>query len=401
MKRYLVGGAVRDQLLGLPVTERDWLITDVTPDQLIAQGFQQVGREFPVFLDPINREEHALPRAGHELPERDQVIQDLIHRDLTINAIAMDEKGLLVDPLNGVEDLKKKVLRHTPAFFEDPIRILRLARFAARYNNLGFTIAAETVTAVQEQIHAGILDKQVPERCWSEIQRALSADKPSLFFLALRELGALQVIMPELEQLFGVPQPERYHPEIDTGLHCMMVVDRASELTTDPVIRFAALTHDLGKGLTPKEKLPRHIAHERRGLRLIDQLCDRLKVPNAYRTLARLTCEYHTHCHKLKELKPGTILKMLNALDCFRRPERLEGFLIACQADMQGRTGFEQAPYPQAQELKAMYEAASAIDINGLLTGEEQGGATIKNIIEQARTTAIAQIKKTLAQEET
>lgn len=393
MKRYLVGGAVRDQLLGRPVKDRDWLVTGATPEMLIAQGYQQVGQDFPVFLDPTHHEEHALPRGDTTLPEPEQVIQDLIHRDLTINALALDENGQLIDPLNGAEDLQQRILRHTPAFFDDPIRILRLARFAARYSDLGFTIAPETIPATQEQIAQGILNQQVAERCWSEIQRALAADKPSRFFLALHELTALQAVMPELAQLFGVPQPTQHHPEIDTGLHSMLVVDRASELSDDPVVRFAALTHDLGKGTTPKEELPRHIAHERRGVKLVKTLCKRLKAPSDYRELATLTCEYHTHGHKLNELKPATVLKLLNALDCFRRPERLAGFLIVCQADAQGRTGFEKKPYPQATQLKKMFEAARSIDTAILVSDNKGDGRAIQRAIHRARIDAIASLK--------
>jgi tRNA nucleotidyltransferase (CCA-adding enzyme) len=393
MKKYLVGGAVRDQLLGLPVTDRDWLVTDSTPERLAALGYQQVGRDFPVFLDPVTKEEHALPRAGKNLPEAEQVIQDLLHRDLTINAMALNQNKRLIDPLNGRSDLEKRLLRHTPAFFDDPIRTLRLARFAARYAGLGFTIAQETIDAVQRQIAHGLLDGLVPERAWGEIQRALEGDRPSRFFQALRELNALGVILPEVERLFGVPQPEKYHPEIDTGIHVLMVLDRACALSTDPVVRFAALVHDLGKGTTPPDQWPRHTAHEARGVKLVDRLCKRLKIPNPYHTLARLVCEYHTHSHRAEELKPGTLLKLLNALDCFRRPQRLEDFLIACQADMQGRTGFEQAPYPQAAYLRQIYQAASGVDPGSLIDPSMDGNA-IRKKLEHARTLAITQAKK-------
>ena len=393
MKRYLVGGAVRDQLLGLTPRERDWLVTDTSIEELLSLGYQQVGRDFPVFLDPIAKEEHALPRGGSEtLSTREQIEQDLIHRDLTTNAMALDENNRLIDPLNGRQDLEQRLLRHTPTLFDDPIRVLRLARFAARYARLGFQVAEETVIAVRDRVASGLLENLVAERVWKETERAILGPVPSHFFQTLRQLNALAVIFPELDRLFGVPQPKQHHPEIDTGLHVMMVLDRACELSDDGAIRFAALMHDLGKGTTPPEEWPRHIAHEKRGVKLVDQLCDRLRVPNEHRTLAKQVAEYHTRCHRALELKPGKVLKLLEVTGSLQRPERLDAFLTACQADMQGRTGFEQALYPQADYLRAMHKAAHQVETRGLIS-EDMSGEAIKQRITQARVHAIAAAK--------
>ena len=336
------------------------MVVGATPDEMLALGYRQVGKDFPVFLHPDTHEEYALARTErktgpgytgfifHSEPNV-SLEDDLIRRDLTINAIAIDEHGTIIDPFNGRQDLDNKLLRHvSPAFAEDPVRILRVARFYARFAPLGFSIASETIELMHKMVDNGEVDALVPERVWQETQRALNEIQPRAFFEALRECGALAKIFPELEALFGVPQRADYHPEVDTGVHTLMVLDQASAISPEPRIRFAALLHDLGKATTPKAELPRHIGHEARTLPLVRELCQRLRVPNDYRDLALLTAEYHSHCHKADQLRSATLLKTLQGLDAFRRPERFEEFLLACTADSRGRLGFEQRPYPQA-----------------------------------------------------
>ncbi len=394
MHTYLVGGAVRDQLLGLPICDRDWLVTGVTAEQLIARGYRQVGQDFPVFLHPQNAEEYALPRGdGGDKSEQAQVCDDLVQRDLTINAIALSEDGRYIDPLNGRQDLQARLLRHTPTFRHDPIRVLRLARFAARLEPLGFQLADETRQLVRQMAADGELDQLVPERVWSEIVRALQAPDPAIFFETLRDLGALQPILPELDRLFGVPQPARHHPEIDTGVHCLMVLRQACALSPEPETRLAALLHDLGKGTTPKAEWPSHHGHEQRGAKLVDRLCERLRIPNRARDLCRLVAEYHTHCHRAFELKPATLLRTLQKLDALRRHERLDQFLLACEADARGRLGFEQQAYPQADYFKAVQQAAAAVD-TAALASRADNQQMIPEIIFQARSRAIAEAKK-------
>ncbi|MGZ8975796.1 multifunctional CCA addition/repair protein, partial [Methylomagnum sp.] len=331
MKAYLVGGAVRDALLGRPVKERDWVVVGETPDSMTARGFRPVGKDFPVFLHPKTKEEYALARTErktapgyrgfvvHAEPDV-SLEQDLLRRDLTINAIAQDEDGGLIDPHGGAQDLAGRVLRHvSPAFAEDPVRILRLARFAARYAPLGFQVAEETRELMRAMIEAGEVDALVPERVFAELAKALSEPTPGEFFTVLRECGALARLFPEIDRLFGVPQPPQHHPEVDTGVHTLLVLAEAVKLSEDPAVRFAALTHDLGKGLTDPALWPRHHGHEKAGLSALDVLCDRLKVPNNYRKLAERVMRYHGHCHRALELRPGKVVDLLQRLEAFRQ----------------------------------------------------------------------------------
>jgi tRNA nucleotidyltransferase (CCA-adding enzyme) len=377
MKTYLVGGAVRDELLGLPVHERDWVVVGARPEELTDLGYKPVGRDFPVFLHPQTGEEHALARTerktgpgyrGFETRFSPDVTleQDLERRDLTINAIAKDlDSGTLVDPFQGQRDLQERWLRHvSPAFVEDPVRVLRVARFAARFAPLGFRIAPETLALMREIALRGELDALVPERVWQETQRALEMAAPWQFFLVLREVCALEVIFPEIDVLFGVPQPERWHPEIDTGVHTMMTLEQATRLTEDPVVRFASLVHDLGKGVTPPELWPRHIAHEQRGVAVIEALCARLRIPNTYREVAALVSRYHLNAHRVQELREATLLDMLESLDAFRRPTRFEQFVLACEADARGRKGLEDRPYAQADYLRRARQLAAKVSLD-------------------------------------
>lgn len=403
METYIVGGAVRDRLLGLPVRDRDWVVVGATPEQMLSRGFKQVGQDFPVFLHPDTHEEYALARTErkvgpgykgfrvHAAPEV-TLEEDLRRRDLTINAMAETEDGRLIDPYNGADDLRHRRLRHvSPAFSEDPVRILRVARFAARFAPLGFRVTDETSGLMRRMVEDGEVDALVPERVWQELERALSELQPSAFFGVLRDCGALAVLFPELERLWGVPQPEHHHPEIDTGVHTMMVLDRAAELTPDAGTRFAALTHDLGKGLTPSEQWPRHVGHEERGVELIGELCGRLRVPNEFRELAVLTARYHGRCHRALELRPGTLLKTLEALDAFRRPDRFELFLTACEADYRGRTGYEERNYPQAERMREALRAAVRIGGAELARAGLKGKA-LGDELRRRRTEEIARI---------
>lgn len=374
MDIYLVGGAVRDKRLGYPYSEKDWVVVGARPEELQAQGFTPVGKDFPVFIHPKTGEEYALARTErktapgytgfqfHTAPDI-TLEQDLARRDLTINAMAENEAGELVDPYGGAEDLEARLLRHvSPAFSEDPVRILRVARFAARYHHLGFTVAEETQVLMGKMVSSGEVDHLVPERVWKEMERALGEQDPQVFVQCLRDCGALARVLPEVDALFGVPQRAEHHPEVDTGIHCLMVLQQAALLTRDTQVRFAALIHDLGKGATPEEEWPRHIGHEQRSLPLVERLCDRVTAPKDYRRLARLAAEYHTHSHRALELKPATILKMLKAADAFRKPEQFEQFLLCCEADARGRTGFEARDYPQADYLWGALRACQAID---------------------------------------
>src|SRR5882724_2108370 len=391
MKTYLVGGAVRDRLLGLPVRERDWVVVGATPDALKAQGYMPVGKDFPVFLHPQTKEEYALARTerktgkgyqGFEFMAAPGVTleQDLLRRDLTINAIAEDETGKRVDPYGGEEDLKARVLRHvSPAFSEDPVRVLRAARFAARFAPLGFTVAPETLALKRGMVDSGEVDALVPERVWQETLKALNCDKPSVYFEVLRACGALAKVFPELERLWGVPQPAKWHPEIDTGVHVMMVLDQAARLSAEPTVRYAALTHDLGKGTTPQDILPHHYGHEERSVKLVEALCDRLKTPREFKELAVIVARQHGLVHKAEEIRSDTLLKLLESVDAFRRPERFELFLLACEADHRGRTGLEDRPFPQADYLRRAFAAARAVTTAALdttkLSGPEIGAA--------------------------
>ncbi len=407
MKTYLVGGAVRDQLLNFPVKERDWVVVGATPEQMLAKGFKAVGKDFPVFLHPETHDEYALARterktapgykgfAVHADPKI-TLEEDLIRRDLTINAMAMTPDGQLIDPYHGQQDLQAKKLRHiSPAFSEDPVRVLRVARFLARYAHLGFSIAQETLELMQKMVNNGEINSLVSERVWAETKKALSEQTPSAYFSALKECGALAVIFPEIQQLFGVPQPAKYHPEIDTGVHCMLALDQAVLLSPDPVVRFATLTHDLGKGVTPKEKWPSHRGHEKAGLPILKKLCARLRVPNHYSRLAAKVMEYHTHCHRIFELRPATIVDMLIALGAFKLENDLQHFALACEADARGRTGLENHDYPQARFLLAAQQSASEIETSEILQKNLQG-PEIGQAIRALRIKAVKALKNSL-----
>jgi len=387
---YQVGGAVRDKLLGLPVQDRDWVVVGATPAEMISQGFKLVGADFPVFLHPETHEEYALARterktapgykgfAVHAAPDV-TLEEDLQRRDLTINAIAMDEHGNLTDPFKGVADIKQKILRHvSPAFSEDPVRILRVARFAARFAD--FHVATETQTLMRTMVDNGEVDALVPERVWAELERALGEATPTRFFEVLRACGALEKLLPEIAALYGVPQPEKHHPEIDTGLHTMMVLEQAARLSPDPRVRFAALMHDLGKGTTPQEQWPRHIGHEARSVALVKGVCQRFCIPNDYRDLAVLTARYHGDCHRAAELRPDTLLEKLEGLDAARRPKRFEQFLLACEADARGRTGYENTPYPQADIFRQAQRAYASVDPQPLAASGLKGEAIARQL---------------------
>jgi tRNA nucleotidyltransferase (CCA-adding enzyme) len=405
MEVYLVGGAVRDELLGLPVNERDWCVVGATPGELERLGYRPVGKDFPVFLHPDTNEEYALARterktasgyhgfAFYTAPDV-TIEQDLCRRDLTVNALARDSNGRLIDPFNGCQDLDSKVLRHvSDAFVEDPVRILRVARFAARYHRLGFSIADETLLLMTEMVDNGESDSLVADRVWRETRAALAETHPRVYFEVLRSCGALRTVFPEVDALFGIPQPAKWHPEIDCGVHTMMVLEQAVSLSDDLDVRFAALVHDLGKATTDRRMLPNHPGHEARGIKLIKSLAKRLPLPNACRDLACLTAEFHTHCHRAFELRSSTILKVLNRTDAFRRPQRFEKFLLACEADARGRTGFENRGYAQAGYLRSAFAAASGVDISDVTDGDMEG-ARIGNEIQERRLRAIQELKK-------
>ena len=402
MQVYLVGGAVRDALLGLPVKERDWVVVGGGRDELLRLQYREVGRDFPVFLHPGSQEEYALARRERktapgyrgfavEFGPEVTLEEDLARRDLTINAIAQAEDGSFIDPHGGRRDLQAKVLRHvSPAFIEDPVRILRVARFAARFSALGFKVAAETMALMREMVERGEADALVAERVWQETEKALRQPGAGVFFRILRECGALKVVYPEINALFGVPQPEKWHPEIDTGVHTLMVLDQAVLLSNDPKVRFAALVHDLGKATTPHREWPGHKGHEERSVALIEALCDRLKLPGEYRELSIIVARYHGNVHRAFELRPNTILGILEKTDAFRRPGRFAQALLACEADSRGRLGLEKNPYPQREYLQAARDAAATIkptpeDI------ADQVGPLIAERIHQRRLKAITE----------
>ncbi|PLR36241.1 multifunctional CCA addition/repair protein [Chimaeribacter californicus] len=387
MKIYLVGGAVRDALLHLPVTEQDWVVVGATPEQLLDQGYQQVGRDFPVFLHPVSREEYALARTErksgngytgfecHAAPDV-SLEQDLLRRDLTINAIARDAHGTLIDPYHGVRDLNDRVLRHvSDAFSEDPLRVLRVARFAARFAHLGFTVAPETQALMQQMAADGELAHLTPERVWKETEKALLTQDPQVYFQVLRDCGALKVLFPEVDRLFGVPAPAKWHPEIDTGIHTLMTLKIAAQLSPAVDVRFSALSHDLGKGLTPPEHWPHHPGHGPAGVKLVDELCRRLRVPNPVRDLALLVAEHHDLIHTINRLRPETLLKLFDSIDVWRKPQRLEQMIITSEADARGRTGLENNPYPQGDYLRAACHAANSVSIKEVLDAGFQGTA--------------------------
>jgi len=390
MEIYLVGGAVRDELLGYPVAERDWVVVGARPQDMLDRGYRQVGRDFPVFLHPGTNEEYALARTerkqGHGYTgfevHCDPAVTleaDLRRRDLTINAMARDTGGQLVDPYGGREDLQRRLLRHvSEAFVEDPLRVLRTARFAARYAHLGFTVADDTLALMREIVNQGELAHLAAERIWVELERALGERDPDVFITVLRDCGALAALLPEVDALFGVPQSEEHHPEIDSGIHTLMVLQQAARLTDDTTVRFAALLHDLGKAITPASDWPRHIAHEHRGEEPVLAVCARLKAPNQYRDLARITCKYHLLCHRAMELKGRTVMKLLRNTDALRQPQRFEAFLLACEADARGRKGLEGRDYPQADYLRralAEAQSVSAADMDPALSGRTLGEA--------------------------
>lgn len=404
MKTYLVGGAVRDLLLNLPVTERDWVVLGETPESMVKQGFRPVGKDFPVFLHPDSHEEYALARTerktapgykGFAIHAASDVSleQDLMRRDLTINAIAMTPEGRIIDPYGGRQDLENRILRHiSPAFAEDPVRILRVARFAARYRHLGFTLDKGTQRLMRQMAAAREVDHLVPERVWAELNKALTEKSPSAFFYTLKDCDALAIIFPEINRLFGVPQPERHHPEIDVGIHTMLCLEQAALFTSSPAVRFAVLVHDLGKGLTPKEMWPHHFDHEKLGLSALEQLCARLRVPNTFKTLAIQVMRYHGHCHKAFELRASTLTDTLAALGAFKENNRLEEFLLACEADAKGRTGLENKPYPQAEFLRAAAKAAAMVDITAIISSDLYG-PQIGDAIRRLRIKAVAEFQ--------
>lgn len=401
MKIYQVGGAVRDSLLGLPVKDRDYVVVGATPEQMTALGYRPVGKDFPVFLHPETQAEYALARTerkiargyrGFQVQAQPSVTleQDLARRDLTINAIAMAENGELIDPFSGRADLDNRILRHiSPAFVEDPVRILRVARFAARFTE--FTVAPETMRLMQEMVAGGEVDALVAERVWQELARGLMARQPSRMFAVLRESGALQKILPELDRLWGVPQPARYHPEIDTGVHVMMVVDYAAAQHYPLAVRFAALTHDLGKGTTPREILPRHIGHEARSAALLKDVGQRLRVPNDCKALAHIVARYHGKVHRIMEMRADVIMRLLQHTDALRQPERFQLFLQACESDSRGRAGLQDQPYPQAAFLRQMLAAATAIDA-GAIAQQYSDPVEISTAVFEARTQAIQSV---------
>jgi tRNA nucleotidyltransferase (CCA-adding enzyme) len=404
MKIYLVGGAVRDKLLGLPpVQDRDYVVVGATPEQMVAQGFKPVGADFPVFLHPQTKEEYALARterkSGHGYrgftvySAPDVTLEDdLRRRDLSINAMAEDEAGNLIDPYGGADDLRRGVLRHvSPAFAEDPVRILRVARFAARLAARNFHVAPATLELMRAMVASGEVDHLVAERVWEELRRALGEATPSRFIQVLRECGAHARLFPEIEALFGVPQPSMHHPEVDTGVHILLVLDAAARLTTDTRARFAALMHDLGKGTTPKAEWPQHIGHEDRGAQLVREFCERFRVPNEYRDLAVIAARFHGHCHKVMELRAATLVDTFEAMDLFRRPERAELFVLACEADFRGRTGLDERPYPQAGQFLRAFGAARGVDTAALAAGEKNG-PEIGVKIRAARIGAVRQV---------
>ena len=388
MQIYRVGGAVRDRLIDYPFSENDWVVIGASPEQMIDLGYRPVGRDFPVFIHAQTGEEYALARterkSGHGYKGFEfytspdiSLEEDLLRRDLTINAMAEDLNGKIIDPYGGQRDIESKVLRHvSDAFTEDPLRVLRVARFAARYSHLGFRIAPETEALMKAIVDAGELAYLVPERIWKELDRALQEPSPDIFIQVLRQCGALKAILPEVDNLFGVPQRADYHPEIDTGTHTLMALQQAAKLSPSGAIRFTVLVHDLGKAVTPDSVLPSHKGHEARGLPLVASLCDRLRVPNEYRQLALAVTEYHLHCHKALELKPQTILKLLGGIGALKNPQRLADFTLCCEADARGRTGFENRPYPTANYLAKALDTVSEVDISDLVEAGV-GGAEI------------------------
>ncbi len=404
MQVYLVGGAVRDALLGLPPGDRDFVVVGATPEQMIERGYRQVGRDFPVFLHPQTGEEYALARTErksgrgytgfvvHASPDV-TLEDDLRRRDFTINAIAQAEDGTLIDPFGGVADLQARTLRHvSAAFAEDPLRVLRAARFMARFASLGFTVAPETLALMRGMVASGELEALVPERVWQELSRALRSAQPSAFLHTLRDCDALNVVLPEIDGLYGVPQRAEYHPEIDTGTHIELVCDMAAKLAPgDDLIGFTALTHDLGKALTPVDELPKHVMHEQRGVPPLQALAARLKVPNEHRQLAEIACREHLNVHRLDELRDETVLKLFERMDAFRKPDRVRQLALVCEADKRGRASLEDQPYPQAAELQRLFAVARAVNASAF--ANMPPGPALGEAIRKTRIAAIAQAR--------
>lgn len=400
MQVYLVGGAVRDQLLELDVYDKDWVVVGATPEQMLAKGFQAVGKDFPVFLHPKSKQEHALARTerkagkgytGFECFSSPDVTleEDLMRRDLTINAMAQDQNGRIIDPYHGQQDLKDRVLRHvSPAFVEDPLRVLRVARFAAKLAHLGFTIAPDTLALMTQIVEQGELEHLTAERIWQEWHKSLSTQNPEVFLEVLRACGALAVVLPEINQLFGVPQPEQWHPEIDSGVHTLMVATQAAKLSDLTTVRFAAQVHDLGKALTPQSEWPSHKLHTHSGQKVIKSLCERVRIPNEYRDLAVAVCAQHSNVHRAGELRPATFVKIFGQLDVWRRPEKLEQVLLCCEADHRGRKGLETAPYPQADRFRTAYQAALKVEVQAIIADGFKG-KSIKEELDKRRASAI------------
>jgi tRNA nucleotidyltransferase (CCA-adding enzyme) len=405
MKVYLVGGAVRDALLGLQPGDKDWVVVGETPESMTASGFKPVGSDFPVFLHPQTGEEYALARTerktapgykGFVFHADSEVTleQDLARRDFTVNAIARDEHGVLIDPFNGRRDIDARLLRHvSPAFGEDPVRILRAARFMARFASLGFSIAPETLALMKSMVAAGEVDHLVPERVWQEIQSALQSKTPSAFLQTLRACGALKILLPEVDTLYGVPQRVEFHPEIDAGIHTEMVCDMAARLAPgDSLIGFAALLHDLGKALTDPLQWPKHIAHENLGIQAVEAVCERWKVPTDYRQLAVHACREHLNIHRLQELRPETVHDLIARIDAFRRPERIRQLALVCEADKRGRLGLQETDYPNGRLLQRYFDAVMAVKADSLDASLK--GPAIGEALRKARIAAIAEIKQ-------
>ena len=402
---YLVGGAVRDELLGLTVTEHDWVVVGSNEKNMLALGFKKVGKDFPVFLHPQSNEEYALARTerksapGHQgfefnTSRSTTLEQDLLRRDLTINAIAKTSQGDYIDPYGGIKDLNNRQLSHvSPAFAEDPLRVLRVARFKAQFAPFNFTITEQTLKLMTQLSENGELLHLSSDRIWKETEKALNTAKPSLYFETLRQCGALKSLFPQVDALFGIPQRADYHPEVDSGIHTMMVLDRSAELSRDLGVRFAALTHDLGKALTPLSLLPRHIGHEKRGLKPLNQLIDNYPVPNKLKTIAKLCCEYHLLMHNFFDLRAETIIKLIDKLDGFRQPNHIDQFALVCQADSQGRLGHHNRPYPQADALRSTFKSLKSIS-KADIVNTELSGPQIGKAIKQLRVQKIRMLKK-------
>lgn len=410
MKKYLVGGAVRDGILHLHVTERDWVVVGATPQVMLAQGYQQVGKDFPVFLHPESREEYALARTErksgqgytgficYSSPEV-TLEEDLRRRDLTINAIARDDQGNLIDPYQGQRDIHQRWLRHvSDTFDEDPLRVLRVARFAARFAHLNFRIAPETLVLIQKMTDE--LPLLAPERVWKETERALATRNPQVYFQVLHDCGALKTLFPEVDALFGVPAPAKWHPEIDTGIHTLMTLSMAARLTDDIAVRFATLCHDVGKALTPRELWPSHHGHGPAGVQIVEGLCQRLKVPNPLRDLAKSVAQYHDLLHGAESLTPKTLMKLFSTIDVWRRPDRLEQMILASEADARGRAGFENHPYPQGDFLREASRVAASVTARAVITAGFNGAEIGEELIRR-RQLALLRWKRQQASSDT